>query len=260
MQLAHPHGTAIPTELCERIIDALGAGADHWDDDPCRRALHACALVCRAWRPRVRLWLLRRVRLFDDASCRRLVRVLEGSVHGDGSTSACGATGAGVGCARFVREAWLYCGVAAGEHPPATAMSAYVSVLWNRLRALGTLHVWGVGLSRRSGEAERLLPHLPLHPRLYASLGASLSSVTVLDLHRLMFGNFADFARLVGCFSALEELVCDQVDWTVLGPFTGFMRSGSTACSGTRFLRNLRCLDVSRHETLLGNTGTDSPS
>ena len=75
-------------------------------------------------------------------------------------------------------------------------------------------------------------------PALLAVAGAAIAA---LDLFSVTFANFADFARVLRGFAALEELRCCFVKWTVLGQVPGFM----TRPGRGGFLERLRTLDVS---------------
>lgn len=52
----------LPTEICEIIIDVVRPDCDHWFTYPEQSpTLLACALTCRAWRPRAQLNLWKAV-------------------------------------------------------------------------------------------------------------------------------------------------------------------------------------------------------
>ena len=83
------------------------------------------------------------------------------------------------------------------------------------------------------------LIHFPFNVREVGLYQKRFTSIVQLRVFFLQFANFADFARFLGCFDALEELELSNITWNVLGVIPGCMTHKKRP-----FLPKLQKLDV----------------
>ena len=74
------HAGRLPIEVCENVIDMLYSQHLH-DQLEHSRALHSCALVCRAWRIRSQRNLFYSVVLCATEAVYKLAAVLDNGPH-----------------------------------------------------------------------------------------------------------------------------------------------------------------------------------
>ena len=74
------NASRLPVEVCENVIDMLYSVVLR-DQVEHTRALHSCALVCRAWRIRSQRNLFYSVVLHGAEAVRRLASVLDDGPH-----------------------------------------------------------------------------------------------------------------------------------------------------------------------------------
>ena len=224
----------LPGELYLLLIDALGhdATAYGWgipeeDVRQAKLALQQCALVCSIWRPRAQRWLFQSIRLHNPEVLHRLAAVLNSE---------------SLRLAEHIQHLDLTCGYSGKYWPWLNVATLFSRLVYAPLPAVRSV-ILRNNTSIATEYPGKPLPHLALHPRDLRFYSACWS-VTVLELDDIHFGSFADFARLLSCYPALEVLKCVYVDWKVLGVIPGFMRR-----ERSRFLSHLRTFQVSVHPT-----------
>ncbi|EJF56200.1 hypothetical protein DICSQDRAFT_28725, partial [Dichomitus squalens LYAD-421 SS1] len=167
-----------PVEVFENIIDMLYSVflTDRVEDT---RALHSCALVCRAWRVRSQRNLFYSVVLHDVAAIEKLSTVLANAPH----------------LCEYVHEVTL---IGRTLHTTASPLSLLPIALHGKLPKLQDLHI------------NRSLQYLPLHPR-FSLFFSAFTTISRLFIYNTTFRYFNDFARMVNSLPALEILICDGV-------------------------------------------------
>ncbi|TBU36778.1 hypothetical protein BD309DRAFT_995454 [Dichomitus squalens] len=237
---AHPNPNAsrrFPVEVFENIIDMLYSVflTDRVEDT---RALHSCALVCRAWRVRSQRNLFYSVVLHDVAAIEKLSTVLANAPH----------------LCEYVHEVTL---IGRPLHTTASPLSLLPIALHGKLPKLQDLHInrvqededWYPRMSEL--ESAKSLQYLPLHPR-FSLFFSAFTTISRLFIYNTTFRYFNDFARMVNSLPALEILICDGVRCVTLGPLPFNMkpRADGIHAPAPPFAPNLRFLalyDVDIH-------------
>ena len=193
----------LPIEVCENVIDMLySQGLD--DQVEHSRALHSCALVCRAWRVRSQRNLFYSVVLHGTDAVRRLASVLDNGPH----------------LRDYVREVLL---IGRTLHTTTSPLSLFPVMLYGKLPKLVRLiakHVmdeedWYPTTSEN--KTAKPSTHLPLHPRFPLFLSA-FTTITRLVLIDVTFVHFNEFLGMVNALPALQQLWCQSVACMTLGP------------------------------------------
>ncbi|TBU22500.1 hypothetical protein BD311DRAFT_770302 [Dichomitus squalens] len=193
-----------PVEVCENIIDLLYS-VDVKDQVEHSRALHHCALVCRAWRVRSQRNLFYSVVLHDLAALHRFAAVLDNGPH----------------LRDYVHEVTL---IGRTLHTTASPLSVFPVVLHGKLPRLEELTINHVREDESwyprtpvVSEIAKPLQYLPLHPRFPHFLSA-FKNVARLFVIKVTFLHLNDFVRIVNALPALQMLYCHHVRWRTLGP------------------------------------------
>ena len=233
-----------PQELCDAIIDQFGPrkrvdGSNYgWIVQSW--ALKQCALVCKRWTPRAQRLLFRCVHL----SSLRSLRALEAQLVMKEEHYA------------VVRVMMVKREAAAQGYPVYTLLAAAAADLAGKCANLRELELDGFGetglFDRSYREADRYLAFdAPAHSVLFRE---AFRAVRVVNLHWMSFLSGADFVEFVRSFTALEELVCNNVevkqssDLQKIGAMISQQRTGS-------LFGRLRALYMVRHRTLLRHRG-----
>ncbi|TBU22493.1 hypothetical protein BD311DRAFT_770286 [Dichomitus squalens] len=208
---AHPDHNAsrFPVEVCENIIDMLYSltVVDRVEDS---RALHRCALVCRAWRVRSQRNLFYSVVLHDLPALQKFSAVLDNAPH----------------LCEYVYEVTL---TGRTLYTTASPLSLLPVALYGKLPNLQEVTINRVREDDKSyprtSESDTMKPlqYLPLHPRfsLYFSAFTTVSRLHIFDI---TFGHFSDMARMINSLPALRTLHCAGVRCVALGPLPFNMR------------------------------------
>lgn len=184
----HPTSWTIPTEVCERIIDDIAAPSGVLESrriysmDKALDTLKACALTCRAWKPRAQYYLFRIMRI--DCS----VDSLEG-----------------------VNDIVFFLNTN-------TTIRSRVQTLTAKGRKHdepSTLHLLPIKLPRhihgitqlRLGDGQLFLP-----PSTFPSL-RHFVSITDLTLAKVTFCSLADVRRTLSSFLAVKVLQLRNIGW-----------------------------------------------
>ncbi|TBU37319.1 hypothetical protein BD309DRAFT_1064087 [Dichomitus squalens] len=204
------HASRFPVEVFENIIDMLYSLflVDRVENT---RALHRCALVCRAWRVRSQRNLFYSVVLHDLEALKKFSAVLDNAPH----------------LCEYVYEVTL---TGRTLHTTASPLSLLPIALRGKLPKLQEVIIIRVREDEdwypRASELEsaKSLQYLPLHPRfsLYFSAFTTVSRLYIMDI---TFGHFNDFARMITSLPALQLLECTRVRCVALGPLPFSMRS-----------------------------------
>ena len=227
-------------EIWELVIDQLGwhyaISIQRWQPflermneyQPPRilRTLRRCTLVCRRWRWRAQMWAFRFVRIHSVGSLHRLANLLA-------------EVPALASCIHFVQLSCSHVNRENGQStfPAQNVAARFPIVLRSKLLKLHSIVLAGYN---HTSTGKGNLPHLLVPPRL----SAPCSAIVNLTVYAIKFANFSDFAKLLSCFSHLEELRCDRVSWSVLGVLPGCM-TRKNSYSGRQFLGRLCELHVS---------------
>ena len=221
----------LPIEVCENIIDMLySQGLD--DQVEHSRALHSCALVCRAWRVRSQRNLFYSVVLHGTEAVRRLASVLDNGHH----------------LRDYIHEVLL---IGRTLHTTTSPLSLFPVALYGKLPRLVKLLVKHVlededWYPRTSGsETAKPLEHLPLHPRFPVFLSA-FTAVTRLVIVDVRFVCFNDLLAMIHALPALEQLWCQEVGCKTFGPLPMYTKQRSVV-GGPRarpFAPNLQELEL----------------
>lgn len=215
-----------PVEVFERIIESA------YDDryglvQAAVTTLSSCSVVCRAWRPHAQKVLFEYVTLRDMPSLYRFAELVDGSPD----------------LGSFVRRLSLRGYLHVSFSPVVT----FPTILGARLTNLRVLYIVEISdhekASKPLSEGEKELPILPIHPYL-PSLLTSIPPIRRLDLVKLRFPSFGDFARVLHTLSSLEELYCVKVSWAVLGQTPYCLTRNRSHNSLQMFLPELRFLRV----------------
>ncbi|TBU37314.1 hypothetical protein BD309DRAFT_876683 [Dichomitus squalens] len=226
---AHPNPNAsrFPVEVCENIIDKLYSlfVIERVEDS---RALHRCALVCRAWRVRSQRNLFYSVVLRDLPALQKFSAVLDNAPH----------------LCEYVYELTL---TGRTLHTTASPLSLLPIALHGKLPKLQEVtinrvredEVWDSTASEL--ESAKSLQYLPLHPR-FALYFSAFTTVSRLHIFDLTFGHFNEMARMINSLPALRILHCVGVRCVTLGPLPFNMkpRAGGINAPATPFAPNLQ--------------------
>ena len=237
ISLESPYSTRLPFELCLQVIDSLGGYMDEpiaqlepEEFENVQRALYQCTLVCSSWWPRAKFWLFRAIRLRSLKALNSLATVLNVTPS----------------LISLIHQMSLSCNTPEGDYSPRNVLTR----LPHSLRVpLSTLRALFIGFQDEKGQSavgNKPLPHLPLNVRELGLYHKRFASTAILHVREVTFANFADFARLLDCFDALEELECKSVTWNVLGVIPGCMTRKKKP-----FLPKLRKLDVRSAQVFL---------
>ncbi|TBU22487.1 hypothetical protein BD309DRAFT_974274 [Dichomitus squalens] len=233
---AHPDHNAsrLPIEVCENIIDMLDS-LFFVDRVANTRALHRCALVCRAWRVRSQRNLFYSVVLHDLPALQKFSAVLDNTPH------LC---------------EYVYGLTLTGHtlHTTASPLSLLPIALLIKLTKLQdvtinrlcenkvlyprTWYPYGPVL-----QSAKFLQYLPLHPR-FALFFSAFTAISRLYIFNLTFGHFKDLARMINCLPALRTLDCEGVRCMALGPLPFNMkpRANGSHAPARPFAPNLQVL------------------
>ncbi|EJF57282.1 hypothetical protein DICSQDRAFT_25667, partial [Dichomitus squalens LYAD-421 SS1] len=187
-----------PIEVCENIIDMLYS-VYLIDQVEHSRALHSCALVCRAWRVRSQRNLFYAVVFHDLAAIEKLSTVLDNAPH----------------LCEYVHEVTL---IGRTLHTTASPLSLLPIALHGKLpklQAVTIKHVsehedWYPSASELESKSTKSLQYLPLHPR-FSLFFSAFTSLATLQIYESTFRHFSDFARMIDSLPALQILMCIEV-------------------------------------------------
>ncbi|TBU37342.1 hypothetical protein BD309DRAFT_974251 [Dichomitus squalens] len=194
------------------------------------RALHRCALVCRAWRVRSQRNLFYSVVLHDLPALQKFSAVLDNAPH----------------LCDYVHELTL---VGRTLHTTTSPLSLLPIILRGKLPNLQEVTInrvcededWYPSAS--DSESAKSLQYLPLHPRfaLYFSAFTTVSRLHIVDI---TFGHFNDLARMINSLPALQTLHCVGVRCVTLGPlpFNMKLRADGIHAPATPFAPKLQKL------------------
>ncbi|EJF56202.1 hypothetical protein DICSQDRAFT_29745, partial [Dichomitus squalens LYAD-421 SS1] len=192
----NPNVSRFPVEVCENIIDMLYS-LFFVDRVANSRALHRCALVCRAWRVRSQRNLFYSVVLHDLPALQKFSAVLDNAPH----------------LCEYVYEVTL---VGRTLHTTASPLSLLPIVLRGKLPKLQEVTInrfredaKSYPTTSKSGTMKPL-QYLPLHPR-FAVYFSAFTTVSRLCIVNLTFVHFNDLSRMINSLPALRTLVCSHV-------------------------------------------------
>ena len=197
------NASRLPVEVCENVIDMLYSGvfqeqAEH------NRALHSCALVCKAWRTRSQRNLFYSVVLYGTGAVCKLAAVLENGPH----------------LCDYVHEVLI---VGRTFHTATNPLSLFPVVLHGRLPKLQKFSVQHIADGykwpyHRTSDSETTKPleHLPLHPR-FPRLLSAFTAVNYLLIYGITFRHFNDFLAMVNALPALRDIGCQNVGCITFG-------------------------------------------
>ncbi|TBU27027.1 hypothetical protein BD311DRAFT_666186 [Dichomitus squalens] len=218
-----------PVEVCENIIDSLYS-VYLIDQVEHSRALHRCALVCRAWRVRSQRNLFYAVVLHDLAAIEKLSTVLDNAPH----------------LCEYVHEVTL---IGRTLHTTASPLSLLPIALRGKLpklQAVTIKHVsehedWYPSASELESKSTKSLQYLPLHPR-FSLFFSAFTSLATLQIYESTFRHFSDFARMIDSLPALQILMCIEVRCMALGslPFSMKPRADGVRAPARPFAPNLQ--------------------
>ncbi|TBU27028.1 hypothetical protein BD311DRAFT_407438 [Dichomitus squalens] len=200
---AHPKHNAsrFPVEVCENIIDMLQLGPRRRTNKD-SRALHHCALVCRAWRVRSQRNLFYSFVLHDLPALQKFSAVLDNRPH----------------LCDYVHEVTILGGTL---YTTASPLSLLPIALREKLPRLQKLTVVRKGDGWYPETAKpgtvKSLRYLPLHHRFKLFLSA-FTTVSHLNIFNVTFRYFSDLARMINSLPALRILICGGVRCMALGP------------------------------------------
>ena len=221
-----------PVEVCENVIDMLYSFSLR-DQVEHTRALHSCALVCRAWRIRSQRNLFYSVVLRDTEAVCQLAAVLDNGPH------LCG----------YVHEAFLLMGHT--FYTTTNPLLLFPIVLHGKLPKLRKFHVQSVIIGDERyprlsiPETAKPLEHLPLHPR-FPRLLSAFTALNRVHVYDITFRHFNDILAIVNALPSLQQLSCVSVRCMTLGPLPMYARQ-QTDVDHPRarpFAPNLRILDL----------------
>ncbi|TBU22514.1 hypothetical protein BD311DRAFT_675930 [Dichomitus squalens] len=233
----NPNVSRFPVEVCENIIDMLYS-LFFVDRLANTRALHRCALVCRAWRVRSQRNLFYSVVLHDLPALQKFSAVLDNAPH----------------LCEYVYEVTL---VGRTLHTTASPLSLLPIVLRGKLPKLQEVTINRFREDAKSyprtskSDTVKPLQYLPLHPR-FALYFSAFTTVSRLCIVNLTFVHFNDLARMINSLPALRTLVCSHVRCVALGalPFNMKPRADGIHAPATPFapkLQKLRLYYVDIH-------------
>ena len=201
--------TSLPVEVWENILDMLYSFFLR-DQVEHTRALHSCALVCRAWRIRSQRNLFYSVLLRGAEYIRRFAAVLDSGTH----------------LSDYVREVILF---GHDLHTTANLLSLFPVLLRGKLQRLQQLSIkhitdeatWYPTTSEL--QSTKRLEHVSLHPR-FPLFFSVFTTVTCLSIYDVTFRHFNDFLGTVNALPALQILDCEGVQFKTLGPLPTYMK------------------------------------
>ncbi|TFK80055.1 hypothetical protein K466DRAFT_605658 [Polyporus arcularius HHB13444] len=170
----------IPVEVSEHVIDML------WDD---KDTLRACALTCRAWVPRSRLYLFRSITLRERPTVYALADLLDTD--------------------ESIQHLIQTVGVKLDKHT--LLLDSFFAVLGRRLPRLHELSFTGRSLGRP------FFPHITRRTCLLASFTTSIAS---LSLQSVILRSFNDLARLLCTLRHLRHLNLNHTTWLNDGTYS----------------------------------------
>ncbi|RDX44608.1 hypothetical protein OH76DRAFT_1093315 [Lentinus brumalis] len=170
----------IPVEVSEHVIDML------WDD---KDTLRACALTCRAWVPRSRLYLFRSITLRERPTVYALADLLDTD--------------------ESIQHLIQTVGVKLDKHT--LLLDSFFAVLGRRLPRLHELSFIGRSL------AGQFFPYITRRTCLLASFTTSIAS---LSLQYAILRSFDDLARLLGTLTHLTHLTLNHITCLKYGTYT----------------------------------------
>ncbi|KAI0737236.1 hypothetical protein C8Q80DRAFT_433318 [Daedaleopsis nitida] len=204
------HEERLPVEVCEVVIDNIRPRQlfDRQEWTLSSTALCACSLVCRAWRPRAQRSLFDVVTLRSARCLYRLAALLTNSPH----------------IPTYIYEIRLYGRCIQSSN---SVLALFPTVIGTRVPNLLSLALYTTesnvpsqGVTRGTAgipaHEEIPLPYLPIHPR-FSTLLNPLSKLTSLRIGIVKFRSFGDFARMLHKLHSLTDLMCDHVEWAILG-------------------------------------------
>ncbi|CCL98819.1 uncharacterized protein FIBRA_00824 [Fibroporia radiculosa] len=170
----------LPTEVWEQVIDWMPIVSWY------RRDLISCALTCRAWLPRSRIYLYRKVTLRNARHLRAFVQLLK----------------AEVGLNPCVEELHLEYPLSSG-HPPTRDFLglSFPLMLARKLTMIKLLRL------SYSGGTWAFRPPVP---EFWVAMG-EFKSVTTLYLGKLRFPTWTTFGQLVSSLPNLSVLICENI-------------------------------------------------
>lgn len=202
----------LPVEVCEVIIDNVRPRQlfDRQGWLLSNTALCACSLVCRAWRPRAQKSLFDVVTLHSARDLYCLAALIADSSHISAYIYEIRLHGNHIQTSNSILA--LFPTVIGTKVPNLRSLALYTTESNEPSQSQGAPR-GAVGLPAHE---EIPLPYLPIHPRFPTLLNA-LSKLISFRIGLVKFRSFGDFARLLHRLPALTELVCDHVEWAILG-------------------------------------------
>ena len=199
----HNNVGRLPVEVWENVIDMLYAGFSS-EQVQLSRALHSCALVCRAWRTRSQRNLFYSVVLQSTEAVFKLAAVLGNGPH----------------LSDYVHEVLI---IAHTFHTTANTLSLFPIALHGKLPKLREFVVQHVAAGKKwdpttpDSKTAKPLEHVPLHPR-FPQFFSAFTAVNCLYINIITFRHFNDFLAIINALPALEDLACQRVHFMTLGP------------------------------------------
>ena len=223
----------LPVEVCENVIDMLYS-MDLQDQVEHSRALHSCALVCKAWRVRSQRNLFYSVVLQDTDALEKFAAVLDNGPH----------------LSDYVHEVMLFEHI---THTTAGPLSLFPVALYGKLPNLEEIAVKRIREARHwyhrapNSATAKSIEHLALHPRFPLFLSA-FTSVVGLYISNITFQHFNDFLATINALPALQRLLCDGLWCMALGPLPMYARpqTSSTHARAHTFAPHLLTLVLVR--------------
>jgi len=177
----------VPLEICEEIINLVAMHIDEavWfpEQDPWRRTLLSCALVCRAWHYHSHPYLQQFVELRDRARVMSLSKLLRDKPR----------------LSQVVRIVAISGGPAKDAPHPIPHLGTFAAMLAGKLPNVFTL---------RLENAEWLVGSVPLDIIRYL---ATFPSITTLELRGVDFTAISQLVQLISALPALRWLKINRV-------------------------------------------------
>ena len=244
---------SFPIEICEQVIDAIFPICSDIGVDVLRSSLQTlrnCALVCRAWRFRPRMWLFHTLMIEDYNALHRLATLLKQRPALAQHVSRLWISPQAIFEDPTVEDEYKHKPmIGCSLHDPVAILPVVLGGILPSMTHLKIDYRLPSDAERRDLERARLAAELPYPPegivavphvpfRRFA-LGSwkSFPGVTKLELRHVRFANFLDFARMLSYFSAMKSLTCIRVQWSVFG-------NPLTQCPGKTFLKELKDIKV----------------
>ncbi|PCH36789.1 hypothetical protein WOLCODRAFT_53701, partial [Wolfiporia cocos MD-104 SS10] len=171
------HVDALPTEVCERIIDW------QWDRP---QTLQRCALVCKAWTPRCRYQMQRHVALWDRSHVQGHARRARAQPH----------------ILEQARTVWVAGAAKNGERAPIPQLGTFAMMAAAKLPLAWRLEI-----------EDAIWKPSDFHPLIFVHLSA-FTSLTALLLYDVTFPKVRELGRLVCALPSLVHLRCSNVLFT----------------------------------------------